>query len=275
MGIMRLCDGDPLLDSLRDLFDATPLRTPEERIQPLVLLSRRKKVAKFLGGIQHAIEGIGLPILQTGNVADLSGKQSRSVDAKLGIDVLSGFLAGFGVPATGVASIGTALSGAVTVKFSFGDVDRCYVDLVALGKEVAGRRLSATNAVLAPFLKESEGYDLVVIDSVLRSGSFTLSVDSAHAADFSINAPAIESAIKGTGSLNSVSTAERTVTFSGKQKLTFAFSCAQLRVGSDGQIVSLNPGAEVKSAGALPGSNLSTLRPRPFFPETGLLTWEE
>jgi len=275
MGLMRLCDDDPLLDSLRDLFDATPLRTPEDRIQPLTLLSRKGHQARFLGNVEHAIDAFKSPPTKSGSMAELSGKQSRSVDAKLGINILSGFLSGFGVEAAGVASINFALQDAVSVKFSFGQLERSYVDLVQLGREVAGRHLQRNNPALEIFLGDDSRHDLLIVDSVLRSGTFTLSVEATLTSKLSIDGPTVKNAIEGTGNFRSVDASDRAITFSGKKKLPFAFSCAQIELTTGGRIAGLTPGAAVRQLGAVSALEQGTARSEPFFKETGLLVWEE
>jgi hypothetical protein len=273
MGFMSLCNDDPLLEAARELFDATPLRTPEERVQPLMLLSRHGKDARVLGNLEHGVQGLVLPLVRAGKLGEFSGKQSRKTDAGLGLKLLAGFLAGFGVPATGVAAVNSALEGVRTIAFSFGDLERRYIDVVELGQRLAGKRVDANNPTLRPFLKGAPS-DLLIIDSVLRSGSFTLRIEGSSEHNFSIDGPKIADAVEGSAHLSGVKVAERTVTFSGNKRLTFAFSCVQIDLGASGRIDGLVSNASVRYANAIEGQELTSVRSQAFFSEPGLLIWD-
>ncbi len=93
---IRLCKGDPLVETVRELVEAMPLRVPEERFQPLCLMATVSGKLVFLGHLSNAL--VHPPdfkgIIAASRMASISGKSSRRVDAALGLEILEGFLTG-------------------------------------------------------------------------------------------------------------------------------------------------------------------------------------
>src|SRR4051794_40580878 len=117
MGFLTLCQ-DNLVTTLRDVFHANIVRTPEARIQPLAVVASTKRQSDFRGALLPLLKG-RQPIhvaLQTSRMADVSGKHSRQVSLDLGLQVLEGFLKGFGLPAAGISA---KFAGASSVSFVF------------------------------------------------------------------------------------------------------------------------------------------------------------
>lgn len=147
MSGLSLCAGDPLLDTLRELFLATPLRVPEQRVTPLAVVAAQGSKARFLGDVESLLTGadeaIGLELLES-RVAPLSSRRSRVVNLDLALEILKGFLPVFGVS---VPAITAALAGASHVAFSFDSVTRAYVEVTRLGQRLTGRGLDLRNPV--------------------------------------------------------------------------------------------------------------------------------
>src|SRR5436189_4508932 len=57
LGFLGLCSGDPVVDTLRDVFDANILRIPEERFQPLTVLAAHGETVSFRGALAPLIAG--------------------------------------------------------------------------------------------------------------------------------------------------------------------------------------------------------------------------
>src|SRR5262245_25223330 len=126
MAFLKLCD-DKLVTTLRDVFNANIVRVPEERVRPLTVIASRDGRSDFRGALALLLKN-GQPLsvqMQNSRVADVSGKRSRLISLDLGLQILEGFLKGFGVPSAGLA---TKFSGASAVSFTFKDVNRAYVD---------------------------------------------------------------------------------------------------------------------------------------------------
>lgn len=75
-------------------------------------------------------------------MADVSGKRSRKGSFDLGLQILEGFLKGFGVPLAGIM---VKLEGASEVSFSFKNVNRMFVDINALGRALTDCQIDPQN----------------------------------------------------------------------------------------------------------------------------------
>jgi hypothetical protein len=246
MAYLGLCP-DPLLQTLRDVFGANIVRVPEERIQPLSVIASKEGRAKFRGALAPLISGEPEMAFDpahfiTSQMADVSGKRSRKVNLELGLQILEGFLQGFGIPAAGVSS---KFRGASEVSFSFKNVKRCYIDNNWLGRILAGRFIDKNNPAAEIFFRD-DGYSFLVIDSVITSSDFSISVDRASARNFSLDVPAIQTLLSQAKAGVEVTTSSGyDLIFQGAKELSFAFSCVQLYLNKQGKITSMPPEFDV------------------------------
>jgi hypothetical protein len=281
MALIPLCTGDPLLDTLRETFAATPLRIPETRVQPLAVLAAAGDNASFRGQLEPLLAGRRRLEIPTGEsaMAALAGKRSRSIRWNLGLKILDGFLRGLGLSGTGFAA---NMQGAEQVSYSFANLLRRFVDLNQLGHALSGRRIRRTNPAAAIFFGSSK-YALLVIDSVITSNRFSLHVDRAAKSGFSMDLPAMRqlAATAGTG-LALESTTGLDLTFQTATRLTFAFSAVRFYLGPDGSIEAMPPAIShraLSTAGRgarLPAEQVRYSPDRVLFGHRpGLLEWEE
>ena len=173
MGWLKLCDDDPLVKTMSQVFRANIIRVPEARLQPLSVLAARDGRLAYRGKLADLVAGevvaeLVTPAFETGTMADVSGKRSRKISVELGLDILKGFLSGFGVPAA--AGLAEQFSGASEVSFSFSQVRRVYIDPARLGRLLAGRTLDRSNAVVSAFLQEDPWECLTLVLLGLRAG---------------------------------------------------------------------------------------------------------
>src|SRR4051794_29788685 len=170
MGLFGLCEpgrSDPLVDTLRDTFDANIVRVPEARIQPLRVLAARDGKTTYQGKLTELLKGTAPDELTSAKpandaMANVSGKKSSKVEVGLGLEILGGFLSGFGVPSAGIAA---KFGGAKEVSFTFGSVSRRYVDPSFIGRALNGQAVDPDNPVGAIFFGD-EPWHLIVVDSV-------------------------------------------------------------------------------------------------------------
>jgi hypothetical protein len=182
-------------------------------------------------------------------MADLSGKRSRSVSISIGLEILGSFLAGFGIPSAG---INTKFTGATEVAFSFSSVNRDWVDDNWLGLALVGRSLNL-QTVAARLFTDQPRWDLLVIDSVITSSQFTISVTKSNTDSFAIDVPGIQSIVTSAHVGVDVESADqRQVSFHGTEALTFAFTAVRLYVDSHGNIQSMPPGGDSVVLSAAP-----------------------
>jgi hypothetical protein len=236
---LKLCSGDELVDTLTDVFNANIVRVPEARIQPLAVVASRRGKSSFRGELPPLLASpITPPSVQTSRMADLSGKRSRRVKLDLGLDILDGFLRGFGVPG---AALRQQFEGAAEVSFTFREVERRFVDVNELGQALKNSRIAPDNPAAAIFFGY-QPYDFLLVDSAITSREFTIQVEHKQNADFKLDIPAIQDLVaKASASVAVASSAGLDLSFKGPQALGFAFTCLRFALGEDGRILALPP----------------------------------
>jgi hypothetical protein len=236
---MPLCKNDPIVSTLRDTFHANVLRVPEERFKPLIVLSTHDSKTFFTGSIDSLLSGAPITLtvpIANSRAADVSGKRTKSVDVKVGLDILQGFLKAVGLS---TISLTANFDKVKTVSFSFTDVNRQFLDLGVLGKVLSGRALDTTNLAVTPFL-DNEDSGFHVIDSVFTSDSFTVHADDTTDAGFAFNVPTIQNVVGNVNANVKLSTAgNKDITFKNGAPLTFAFSCVKFNIAEDGRITAM------------------------------------
>jgi hypothetical protein len=234
MPFLKLCHNDPLLSLLRDTFNANPVRVPEQRILPLCAIIQLGDKSKFLGRIENLMTDTTFLTMdvQSSQMADVSAKKSRTVNLKLGLEVLDGFLSGMGA---GSASIKGAFQGVEKVSFSFQNVVREWLDIGELGSKLIRRNLNPDNATSSDIINNQ--YPLLVIDSIITSNNFTINIEKTLSESFKLNIPEIETLIHfKDNSLEIKSSNGKEISFKGPQPLAFAFSGIRLYSDIMGQI---------------------------------------
>lgn len=248
--MLTLCPEDPLLTLLRDAFpDAHVLSRPQRRLRPLTTLAAqpgnlvRRPHIRPLGDLNPLLRApVELPRRRSDPSPNFSGRRTRSVDAKLGLRLLTGFLESLGVDPELVTG---AFQGAEGLSFSFADVRHYHVDVNALGKALRGAALDPSSPSARPLLDGEEG--LYIVDSTLTSSAFTVQVTSGLDAGVSIQLPTQSALAQAGAALRYVSDDKRTLSFSGEVGLTFAFTALGVTLGSGGRIDSIRGDNEALS----------------------------
>lgn len=237
MGFLGLCEGDPIVSTLRGVFGANIVRVPEERVKPYSVVAMRGDQLSFRGALAPLLgAAVTFDAPAASKMADVAGKRSRKVEVKLGLEILSGFLRGFGVPAPGVVA---HLANASTVSFAFRNVERQYVDVNVLGQRLGGARLDFANAASAIF---RQGWTALVIDSVITSSDFSIALETKQGGGVALDLPAIQKVVAAAEvGVEVVSESERELVFRGPKALTFAFTCVRLFLDAEGRISALPP----------------------------------
>lgn len=239
MGLLPLCSGDPVESLLRETFKADILRVPEVRVQPLGVIARRGERARLVGTLGGLLQGTS-PFSVTPDaptpVADVSGKRTLSISLKLGLDLLRGMVQGFGV-GLDAARVELALGERSKIAFSFEEVERVAVNLGELNRALLRRKLQTAAPGTTIFFSEGpwgEPYQLLLIDSVLRSGRFRVHVEGGG--DLRARLPDLGGLLDGTA-LSVEQSAERELTFrraTGQPAPSFAFTCLRVYLKEDG-----------------------------------------
>lgn len=246
MSIINLCQRDPLLNLLYDLFHANVVRVPDARIQPLAVIAQRGSRSFFRGDL--------LPLLSdqrplsaepiTTVLSDLSGRRSRRVTLDLGLHLLRGFLRGFGLPG---ADLTSALGDGATLAFALPAIRRVAVDVNALGRELAGRTIDFHNPAAVAFratepFRATEAYQLLLIDAVLTSAQLSIVIGGGNGQSLGFDLSMLKKLAAEVGAtFETRHNAEAELTFSSPHALTFAFSCVRLFLDEAGAIAAMPP----------------------------------
>ena len=251
---LRICNRDPLVNELRDMFSANIVRVPETRVQPLCAVASRRGKSRYWGSLDYLLVGQPLEIPAGARaespMSPLNGKRSSSIDAELGVRILDGFLSGFGVPSIKVAP---AFANASEVSFAFQGVVRNFIDSAWLARVLPTRAIDVSAGKM--FIDKPQ-WSLLIIDSVIVSPSFSLQVEKSKSGSLELAAPVPHVLGKASASVKVDKSSERELTFSGGTPLTFAFTLVQLHVEKSGAISAVAPDAKAKVLAAAPESSL-------------------
>ena len=269
MPILNLCP-DTIIRTLHSVFQANIVRIPESRIKPITAIIRKGKKQRFWGDLSALVDGDLLQAseaIQISRMADVSGKQSKNVDLALGLEIMDGFLRGFQLPSTGIQA---QFKGAKKVSFSFKEVERKYIQPAILGGLLVGHALDAENTANDAFF--SRQADLLVIDSIITSKDFSISVEQSDNKDFKLDVPTIQAIIgKGNTKVKVESATGLDITFKGEEALTFAFTCLKSQIDPAGRI-SLSPADNFKEVFRSMQTNYEK---ELLSEEIGMIEWDE
>ncbi len=279
MSFLGLCDGDPLVTVLKDLFGSNIVKVPEERIKPLCVVASSGRRTAFRGKLSPLL--VGNPELNiqisSSRMADLSGKSSRKVNLALGLEILEGFLKGFGIPSAG---INLKLQGAEKVSFHFKNVVRDFLDVNVLGKMLSEQIVDEDSPAASIFFGET-AYAFLVIDSVITSSDFAINLEKGHDHSFKLDVPAIQTLVaQANAGMEVNTTTGYDLIFKGPEQLAFAFSCVKLYLDQAGRITSMPPAGEIPTLrvyfGRTKEHKIDYSPDRVLLnPEPAMLAWDE
>ena len=227
---MRICK-NKITDLIRKNYGANPLKVPESRIQPLTVIEVKDKRMNFLGSFKYLLQGEvpEFPAFQNSTLSDISGVKTKSINIRIGFNILGGFLKAFGMDPSAVTS---AVGNTKKLAFSFEQVNRKYIEPLALGHMLSSNALKGdpNNFMVQEILKDSDR-QLALITDVIESNNFAMSTFTSSDAGADINIPAIEGYIaEANVNVNVNKKQANEVAFTGAQPLTFAFACVEIDI---------------------------------------------
>jgi hypothetical protein len=256
MGIIGLCDGDPVVEYLRSTFGANIVRIPRASLRPPEVLAARRGATKTMGQLGGIL--VGAPfVLAAGDVHEepappVLAQKTRSVALDLGLDIVGGLLHGFGVPKVG---LGGAFAPNSAIAFNFHDVHRVYVEANRLGQLLADRTLDRANPATRLYLEDQNPWRLLLIDSVFTSPGFTVTTSRSGAGSVHIALPTLQQLLSDVSAKVKVSSAAFSeVSFTGDERLAFAFTCLEVRLDPGGRIGQLSGYGQKATIQGLAGS---------------------
>lgn len=270
----KLCKNDATT-WLRETFQATPLRVPEERVQPLIVVGQNGSNIQFRGELKFLLQNPdALNITPNeGAVANVALDRTKKVDVSVGLNILDGFLQGFQLSP---AVVGLALKGAKEISFSFSNVKRRWIDLGELGLQLKTNPLVIDHPAINIFKGDDKSTFLIVSDAIV-SNSFSINVESGRDDSLDAGIPAIEKFIADAKLNIKVQTnLKKTISFEGDKPLTFAFSCVHVIFDESTGAISLMEGVNPKSLHDGDNETIAPLKaildPNEVTP--GMLSWD-
>jgi hypothetical protein len=272
MGFAPCAREDPFTRKVRDVYRANVVRAPRTGIAPLdvVAVGARRRVEPR-GRLAALLTGDvpDLPRPTSGEVADLRGQRSTSLDLSVGVELTATFLAALGLPVPGTNVAATLWEGARKVSFEVRDVIERRIDIARLGTALTGCRI-ARNAATEVFFAEPKA-QMLVITRTLSSAGFAVQATGRRGQSAKV-------AVDGLAEIFGEVTAdarwsvegESTIAFRGRTPATFAFGAVPCALRSDASVVF---GLEVtdKTFGA---RDIVVPQERPAIDDIGLLTFD-
>jgi hypothetical protein len=242
MGFIGLCDGDPVVEYLRSTFGANIVRIPRASLGPPEVVAARQGRATTMGHLGDILAGEPPFILERADIHDelappVLAKKTRAAGFDLGLEILGGLLQGFGLSKAG---LGAAFSPQSAISFNFHDVRRVYVTPNRLGRLLQGRAVDRANPATAVYFDGQDPARLLLIDSVLTSPGFTVTAQRSNSKSARVDLPTIQQLVSDASAkvqLSSSTSSE--VSFTGEERLTFAFTCLEASLDANARIVGL------------------------------------
>ena len=273
---IRICKNDTTT-WLRETFQATPLRVPEAKVQPLIVVAQQDKNVQFRGELGFLLKNPDAfaVAFNTDAVANVALNRTKKVDIEVGVSILDGLLQGFNMSP---AAVGLALKGVKEISFSFNHVQRRWLDLGKLGLQLRNNALDLAHPAVKIFTGDQPPTMLLVSDAIV-SNSFGINLESGRDDAFEAGIPAIQQYVADAKlNVKVQSTLKKSITFEGENPLTFAFSCVRLEFDPATGDISLMEAVNPKNKGLDSNEELPTepvlvaLDEDKF--EPGLLSWD-
>ena len=228
MGFFRICKND-ITDLLRQTFNASPLKVPESRVKPLIVVGRQGKKVNFRGQLGHLLEGDqGLSVpFEESILANTSLKRSQSISLNFGLKIMEGFLQGLGIPSI---PFDTALKGVKEISFSFNDAKRIFIDPNFLGNELKGRKIDLTHPSVGIFTRSDDPFEMLLISDAIVCKSFVMNIEKANESEFEAAIPELQKLLSVDAKVKIDTKTNRSISFEGEEFLTFAFACVKLEL---------------------------------------------
>ncbi len=242
MSLMNLfIQQDPVFSILNDVLQANILKVPEGRIVPLGVVEKplagKPKFRTTIGTIltEPTAVDIDPAYLETKPMVNISGEKTKKTDLKLGLEILGGFLKGFGVS---LPNLDAHFRDVAKVSFSFDHVNRTWMDNGILADELEDQRIRR-NALTEGFFGLAASR-LLLIDSVITSNDFSIHASETTDDGFEFNLSALKKEIGSVDGKFSVrESGKRSLVFQGEENLPFAFTCIRLQLNRDGHITGM------------------------------------
>lgn len=201
------------------------VKLPRAGIEPMDILGKDKKATEWLGPLADVWNTrAALPAPTTVPSMDISGQQTNSMDAAIGLKLLGNVLAAFGAS---TPSLDTAYKNAKSLTFTYGQVTSTSVKPLQAGNYLANGTLNGTNPIVRHYMLENDA-DAFLIFDVLKSNEISVVAKDQHGADIKVDLGVVQSMVGAKVGLACASQGDTKVTYKGTEPLTFAFRAFEI-----------------------------------------------
>lgn len=258
MGFIGICESDPLLEFIRNTYDAIPLKLPDRRFKPLTLFTIVEKRVRYLGELEDliSVHNWTPPRIDETDVPDISKRSSRMLSVGAALDLLGPFLANL-LALTQVdveASFKSAKKRSDGVRLVLAKAKRSLVRPIACVSIFEKAKIQLPSGLGE--LGSEKKNPLYLIDSILTAREITLMLEGNNATDEAVK---IETGLVGKVSADNVFRRQSELSIRSSTRATFAFTCIKLAVGSSGLITGLDVTSKMPRLGATGVSSVSTI----------------
>lgn len=209
------------------------IRYPNSAFEPLTLLGHQNGDYSLLGKISQLITNPGgsLPVVSKDEPApDIDGQKSGNLKFGVGVNIMAGLIG-----AMGGSNLGASLkfTNADAVQFLYQDVLSDSVFPLEVSHYLRDSTVVAGDPILSEYVQGNG--DLYVLTQVIKSDKFSVKFTKNGGVDASVDVPVIQGAVGGNVSVSRNSSSSATLTFKGKQSLSFGFRCFHLDI-KDGSL---------------------------------------
>lgn len=186
---------------------------PKAGVAPLTLLAKSADRLTPIGPLAATFPpgSVALPGATRSRVAPISGAQSRSISASIGLDIL-----GSAIGALAGSSLGlkTAYQKASEVEFEFGEVHETKVDTTAIDSYLAHTK---ADQLAGPGLRELlEEDEIYVMTSVLDAAQVSVRAKATIGGDLSLQVPVVQQLVGGNLTVSGKGESSSVLTYSSK-----------------------------------------------------------
>ncbi len=196
------------------------VRLPRTGLEALDVLGKDHKTIDRLGTLDKVWQSTKqLPTVHSGAAVGIQGTQTDKIKASIGFDLLGTIIKALG---GNEAKLDVAFNNATSVQFKLENVEASGVDPLDVGEFLATGDINPKNPIVARYVTTGDAGAFVVTE-VLKSNALTVSGTLDSGATVTLNVPEIQKVVSGQLSVDMTHAATGTVTYTGKQMLTFGF----------------------------------------------------
>jgi len=215
---------DPLMRAFLDRYHLHMLAVPRDSAAVGDLYIASNGTLSAPGNMQHLLEpAFTLPALRTAEpMADVAGQISRGIEARVGLELLQGFISVFAGPAI-AGNIRGSYDAKRTqlIRFRFNHVERDSVDIFEFGSKLTGHRMLTTHPL---FAADSRFY---VVTAVARTSGISIIAEGERGQAIDVDVRALQE-LAVSSALKLGSSAASEISYSGHKPLAFGVELHEL-----------------------------------------------